>query len=259
MGSKGRRYRRTHRCSGVAVPSRRTCWWMSSRHRWGVAGHHRPARTRPRCRTGVTLSGQSSAALVPRTSGPGRWPSPQPSCCSAPRSLGTGRPRRGRAGGRAALQVDGEELTAGRRSPCGPGPASTGRRRPAPHRRGRPDCPRPDRAGPHHPHPRAGVGGDGGPEPNRPSRSRDVAPVDSGAGGRQSGGTWAVQPRQPVLRVLRLGVAPPGRSQVRQYRPQGSGRGAPASRPRKARPAPAVTERTWSEMSTGRGGGRPRS
>jgi hypothetical protein len=59
-------------------------------------------------------------------------------------------------------------------------PASTGRRGPAPHRRGRPDCPRPRRAGPHHPHPRAGVGGDGGPEPNRPSRSRDVAPVDSG-------------------------------------------------------------------------------
>jgi hypothetical protein len=36
---------------------------MSSRHRWGVAGHHRPARTRPGRRTGVTLSGQSSAAL----------------------------------------------------------------------------------------------------------------------------------------------------------------------------------------------------
>jgi hypothetical protein len=30
------------------------------------------------------------------------------------------------------------------------------------------------------PAPRAGVGGDDGPEPNRPSRSRDVAPVDSG-------------------------------------------------------------------------------
>ena len=40
----------------------------------------------------------------------------------------------------------------------------------------------------------------------RPSRSRDVASVDSGAGGRQSGDTWAVQPRQPALRVLRLGL-----------------------------------------------------
>jgi hypothetical protein len=192
---------------------------MSSRHRWGVAGHHRPARTRPRRRTGVTLSGQSSAALGTEderarllaiasaillfcTPQPRNWP-----------------PSPGPSGWRGALQVDGEELMAGRRSPCEPGPASTGRRGPAPHRRGRPDCPRPGRAGPHHPHPRAGVGGDGGPEPNRPSRSRDVAPVDSGAGGRQSGGTWAVQPRQPVLRVLRSGVDPPGRSQVRQYRP----------------------------------------
>jgi hypothetical protein len=43
------------------------------------------------------------------------------------------------------------------------------------------------------------------------------------AGGRQSGGTWAVQPRQPALRVLRLGVDPPGRSQVRQYRPPAAG------------------------------------
>jgi hypothetical protein len=171
------------------------------------------------------------------------------------RSLGTGRPRRDRAGGRAALQVDGEELTTGRRSLCGPGPASTGRRRPAPHPRGRPDCPRPDRAGPHHPHPRAGVGGDGGPEPNRPPAAGTWHPSTPGRA-VASRGTWAVQPRQPVLRV---GVAPPGRSQVRQYRPPGSGRGAPASRPRKARPAPAVTERTWSEMSTGRGGGRPRS
>jgi hypothetical protein len=165
---------------------------------------------------------------VPRTSGPGCWPSPQPSCCSAPRSPRNWPPRRDRAGGRGALQVDGEELTAGRRSPCGPRPASTGRRGPAPHRRGRPDCRRPGRAGPHHPHPRAGVGGDGGPEPNRPSRSRDLAPVDSGAGGRQSGGTWAVQPRQPALRVLRLGVDPPGRSQVRQYRPAAAGEEHPS-------------------------------
>ena len=42
------------------------------------------------------------------------------------------------------------------------------------------------------------------------------------AGGRQSGGTWAVQPRPPLLRVLRSGVDPPGRSQ-RQYRPPGAG------------------------------------
>jgi hypothetical protein len=97
------------------------------------------------------------------------------------------------------LQVDGEELTAGRRSPCGPGPASTGRCGPAPHRRGRPDCPRPGRAGPHHPPPRAGVSGDGGPEPNRPSHSRDLAPVDSGGGRSPSGGTWTIQPRQPAL------------------------------------------------------------
>jgi hypothetical protein len=41
--------------------------------------------------------------------------------------------------------------------------------------------------------------------------------------GRQSGGTWAVQPRQPALRVLRSGVDPPGRSQVRQYRPPAAG------------------------------------
>jgi hypothetical protein len=197
---------------------------MSSHHRWGVAGHHRSARTRPRRRTGVTLSGQSSAALGTEderarplaialaillfcTRSPRNWP-PWPEPSGWPRGL-AGR-RRG-ADGR-------QTITTRARAP-----ASTGRRRPALHRRGRPNCPRPRRAGPHRPHPRADVGGDGGPEPNRPSRSRDVAPVDSGAGGRQSGGTWAVQPRQPALRVLRLGVDPAGRSQVRQYRPPGAG------------------------------------
>ena len=52
-------------------------------------------------------------------------------------------------------------------------------------------------------------------------------PWTPGAGGRQSGGTWAVQPRQPALRVLRLGVDPPGRSQVPQYRPPAAGEEPP--------------------------------
>jgi hypothetical protein len=100
---------------------------------------------------------------------------------------------------KGALQVDGEELTAGRRSPCGPGP------------------PRRQDAVGQLPTGEADLIVRGLAERVRiirtrvpasvetvarsltgPSRSWDVAPVDSGAGGRQSGGTWAVQPRQPA-------------------------------------------------------------
>src|SRR5215218_6417887 len=181
----------------------------------GVAGHHRPALTRPRRWTGVTLSGQSSAALGTEDERARLLAIASAIllfCTSKPSELaalaGTERVAEG------ALQVNGGELTAGRRSPCGPGPASTGRRGPAPHRRGRPDCPRPAE----------GVRIIRTRVPasvETVARSRDLAPVDSRAGGRQSGGTWAVQPRQPALRVLRLGVDPPGRSQVRNTgRPQ---------------------------------------
>ena len=89
----------------------------------GVAGHHRSARTRPGRRTGVTLSGQSSAALgtederarpLAIASAILLFCTPQPSELAA--LAGTERVAKG------ALQVDGEELTAGRRSPRGPGP-----------------------------------------------------------------------------------------------------------------------------------------
>jgi hypothetical protein len=227
---------------------------MSSRHRWGVAGHHRPARTRPRRRTGVTLSGQSSAALgtederarlLAIASAILLFCTPQPS--------ETGRPRRDRAGGRGALQLDGEELAAGRRSPCGQGPR------------------RQDAVG-QLPTGEADLIVRGQAERVRIIRTGVPASVETVArsltappaagtwhpstpGGGQSRGTWAVQPRQPALRVLRLGVDPPSRWPDPAIPAAGSGRGAPASRPQKARPAPSWPERASSEMPTGHGGG----
>ena len=194
---------------------------MSSRHRWGSRATIDLLERGRGAGPASPSPARAAPPSVPRTSGPGCWPSPQPSCCSAPRSPRNWPPSPGPSGWRGALQVDGEELMAGRRSPCGPGPASTGRRGPAPHRRGRPDCPRPA-------------------EGVRIIRTRVPASVETVARSLTAppaAGTWhpstpgrAVASREVPgpssrvnrpLRVLRLGVDPPGRSQVRNTgRPQ---------------------------------------
>lgn len=215
-----------------------------------VAGHHRPARTRPRRRTGVTLSGQSSAALgaaderarLLAIASIILFCTPQPSELAA--LAGT----EGVAEG--ALRVDGEELTAGRRSPSGQVTR------------------RPDAVG-QSPTGKADLIVRSLAERVRIIRPRVPASVETVArsptalpqprpatrglrgGGHQSGGTWAVQPHQPPFGsfnpgLIRLAALRSGIPAAR------SGRGAPTSRPRKAGPAPAVTERTRSEMPSGR-------
>jgi hypothetical protein len=161
------------------LPARRTSWRVSSPPSMGSPGHHRPARTRPRRRDRRhPLRQEQRRPRYRGRAGPAAGRRLSHPAVPDPAALGTGRPRRDRAGGRAALQVDGEELTGRQTITMRARARRLGRRAPAPHRRGRPDCPRPGRAGPHVPHPRAGGGGDGGPEPNRPSHSRDPAPVD---------------------------------------------------------------------------------
>jgi hypothetical protein len=193
---------------------------MSLRHRWGSRATIDLLERGRGAGPASPSPARAAPPSAPRTSGPGCWPSPQPSCCSAPRSPRNWPPSPGPSGWPRGL--------AGRRRGADGRQTITTRAR-APRRQ--------DAVG-QLPTGEVDLIVRGLAERVRIIRTRVPASVETVARSLTAppaAGTWhpstpgrAVASREVPgpssrvnrpLRVLRLGVDPPGRSQVRQYRP----------------------------------------